>query len=223
MIKRLFLLFALMIFCQCSDKEVLLPVIAEGGIVQTENHSSIWIFYDSAGQDSKAVLNKNNKLINTNWIFNVDRRLTMKDVIPLLQSMQADRSKDSMHKKEGMSNFFSYADSENERISLVNFPEINFGALDDLAESNKSEMDSTKCLVIVRIYEDHVKIDGKALDPDRVREVLLDYKGCQEGKKEIFRLVYDEDLSFQNYLETKVFLASAQVSLDTTELVETLK
>lgn len=231
MIKRLLFLMGLVLLCQCADKEVLLPVISEGGIPETQNHSSIWIFYDPSGQDSKAVLNKNNKLVNTNWIFNIDRRLNMKDVIPHLQAMQADRNKDSMHKKEGMINFFSYADSKNERISLVNFPEIRFIAMDDIGgydvrsetESNYSERDSTVCLVTLRIYEDYVKVDGKTYDPEETREIHSNYGACEDGKTALFRLAYDEELSFQSYLQAKVFLAAAQVDVDTEELVETLK
>lgn len=231
MVKRLFYVIGLILLCQCSDKEVLLPVVAEGGIPETQNHSSIWIFYDPSGQDSKAVLNKNNKLINTNWIFNIDRRLTMKEVIPHLQAMQADRNKDSMHKKEGMINFFSYADSKNGRISLVNFPEINFvpaveaGGSHALAdsESNVSETDSTHCLVKVRIYEDYLRVDGKTFDMEEIGKIHSSPGPCEEEKKEVFRLMYDEELTFQSYLKTKVFLAAAQVQVDTTELVETLK
>ena len=231
MINRLFLLIGLILLCQCSDREVLLPVIAEGGIPEIQNHSSIWIFFDDSGQDSKAVLNKNNKLINTNWIFNIDRRLVMKDVILLLQDMQADRNKDSMHKKEGMINFFSYADSKNERISLVNFPKINFVSVDGIepsdvlsaSEGNPSEKDSTRCLVSVRVYEDHLRVDGKNLEHEDLTEIGSNPVGCAEGQSRIFRLMYDEELSFQRYLETRVFLAAAQVRVDTTELVETLK
>ena len=229
MIKRLFILIGLVFMCQCSDKEVLLPVIDEGGIAETQNHSSIWIFYDPAGQESKAVLNKNNKLLNTNWIFNIDRRLAMKDVIPLLQTMQADRNKDSMHKKEGMINFFSFADSKNERISLVNFPEINFIALDDISVSsdisvsNRAENDPGTCLVTLRIYEDYLEVYRKTFDKEQIAEIHSYPDACEEGETRVYRLVYDQDLSFQSYLETKVFLEAAKVQLDTTELVETLK
>jgi len=231
MVKRLFYVIGLILLCQCSDKEVLLPVVAEGGIPETQNHSSIWIFYDPSGKDSKAVLNKNNKLINTNWIFNIDRRLTMKEVIPHLQAMQADRNKDSMHKKGGMINFFSYADSKNERISLVNFQEINFvtnaeiGESDELTDSgsNVSETDSTHCLIQVWIYEDYLRVDGKTFDMEEIDKIPSSPGPCEEEKTEVFQLMYDEELSFQSYLKTKVFLAAAQVQVDTTELVQTLK
>ena len=231
MVKRLFYVIGLILLCQCSDKEVLLPVVAEGGIPETQNHSSIWIFYDPSGQGSKAVLNKNNKLINTNWIFNIDRRLTMKDVIPLLQAMQSDRNKDSMHKKEGMINFFSYADSKNERISLVNFPVINFVPAEEIGEfdampdsgSKFSETDSKYCLIRVFIHEDYLRVNGKTFDMEEVGKIHSSTGPCEEEKTEVFRLIYDEELTFQSYLKTRVLLAAAQVKVDTTELVETLK
>ena len=51
MIKRPFLLVVLVCLLQCSDKEVMLPVVPEGGIAETQNHSSIWIFYDASGEE----------------------------------------------------------------------------------------------------------------------------------------------------------------------------
>lgn len=110
----------------CGKKELLLPLVAVDGISETQNHSSIWMFYSTTESDTLAVLNKNNKLLNTNWIYNIDRRLQMKHIIPHLESLQANREKPSVHKKEGMENFFSFANTENERISLVPFSQIVF-------------------------------------------------------------------------------------------------
>lgn len=110
----------------CGKKELLLPLVAVDGISETQNHSSIWMFYSTTESDTLAVLNKNNKLLNTNWIYNIDRRLQMKHIIPHLESLQANREKPSVHKKEGMENFFSFANIENERISLVPFSQIVF-------------------------------------------------------------------------------------------------
>ena len=223
MIKRPFLLVTLVFLLQCSDKEVMLPVVAEGGIAETQNHSSIWIFYDASGSESKAVLNKNNKLINTNWIFNIDRRLTMKDVIPLLQAMQADRNKDSMHKKEGMVNFFSYADSKNERISLVSFPDTDFVETTENSGFDPIDKDTTLCHVPLRIFEDELRLGRVSGPVDQIAEMSAAFKDCEDGKTQVITLVYDEELSFQAYLETKVFLAAAGLTVDTTERVETLK
>ena len=221
MIKRIVLLFIIALNLQCSDKEVLLPVIPVDGIPQVDNHSSIWIFYDPAGQDSQAVLNKNNKLLNTNWIFNIDRRLKMTDVIPLLEKMQADRNKDSMHKKEGMFNFFSYADSKNERISLVGFPNTEYVKVDDL--SNRTDLERDSCATKVWVYQDDIRINGKSFTMDQIDENILLPDSCAIEANRYFQLVYQEDLSFQSYLEIKAHLATTQIPVDTIELIETLK
>lgn len=221
MIKRIVILFIVALNWQCSDKEVLLPVISVDGIPQVENHSSIWIFYDSEGQDSQAVLNKNNKLLNTNWIFNIDRRLKMTDVIPLLEKMQADRNKDSMHKKQGMLNFFSYADSKNERISLVGFPNTEYVKVDDI--SNKIELERDSCTTQVWVYQDDIRVNGKSFAKDQIDEAMLFPDSCAIESNRFFQLVYQEDLSFQSYLEIKARLAAIQIPVDTIELIETLK
>ena len=223
MIKRLFPLAALVFLLQCTDKEVMLPVVAEGGIAETQNHSSIWIFYDPSGTESKAVLNKNNKLINTNWIFNIDRRLTMKEVIPLLRAMQEDRNKDSMHKKEGMVNFFSYADSKNERLSLVSFPETEFVETTEASGFGHIERDTTLCVVPLRLFEDELRLGRMSGQADQISQMRAAFEDCEDGKTRVVSLIYDEELSFQTYLETKVFLAAAELRVDTTERVETLK
>jgi hypothetical protein len=221
MIKRIVFFFIVALNWQCSDKEVLLPVISVDGIPQVENHSSIWIFYDPAGQDSQAVLNKNNKLLNTNWIFNIDRRLKMTDVIPLLEKMQDDRNKDSMHKKEGMKNFFSYADNKNQRISLVSFPQTAFVKVDDL--SNRTNIERDSCATKVWVYEDEIRVNGKSFAMDQIDEVQLFSESCTDEANRFLQLVYQEGLSFQSYLEVKAQLALTPIPVDTIELIETLK
>jgi len=91
------------------------------------------------------------------------------------------------------------------------------------SESNVSEMDSTQCLVRVWVYEDYLRVDGKTLDMEEIGKIQSSSGPCEEEKMQVFRLMYDEELTFQSYLKTRVLLAAAQVKVDTTELVETLK
>ena len=130
------LLYFLILF-GCKNKEVELPLISIDGISEIQNHSSIWIFYEQTPNDTLSILNKNNKLLNTNWIYNIDSRLTMDKVVPLLIKMQENRNKKSMHKKEGMLNFFSYANTRNKNISLVMFDTINFRHIDQYGKNGK--------------------------------------------------------------------------------------
>ncbi len=220
--RSLFLFCLLLTLASCAKKEVMLPVIAADGIGQTENHSSIWIFFEVSGQDTLAVLNKANKMLNTHWIFNIDRRLSMKEVIPVLQTMQQDRNKDSMHKKEGMKNYFSFADSKNQRISLVDFPPIDFVRSDEFDHRGAMTSDST-CVIGLTLLGENCRIGDRDYvieDVDRIAEAL---KGCPDGKQGSFRLIYSENLGFQEYLAARAHLASASLPLDSTEIVQSSK
>ena len=220
--KRLVFCCLLLFLISCGKKEVMLPVIEADGIGQTENHSSIWIFYEVSGQDTLAVLNKNNKLINTHWIFNIDRRLSMKEVIPLLQRLQEDRNKDSMHKKEGMVNYFSYADSKNQRISLLEFPQTEFVPADAVKDTSHIASDST-CLVNLLLLGEEFRVGDRNYrigDSDRIAETL---KTCPDAKEARFRLAYGENLTYQDYLTAKAHLLAASLPLDSMEIVHTSK
>jgi len=50
----------------------------------------------------------------------------MHKIVPLLQKIQENRNKDSMHKKEGMLNYFSYADPASNNILLIEFNQTTF-------------------------------------------------------------------------------------------------
>ena len=212
----------LLLLNQCNKKEVLLPVIPIDGIERIENHSSIWIFFETSEGDTLAVLNKNNKLINTNWIFNIDRRLPMKQVIPQLEILQRDRNKDSMHKKEGMKNFFSYADTKNERISLVEFSEIEFAEYNGQEGATPIARDSI-CLIPLLLSGENIQAGGRNYSLDQVNEIGEVIATCDSISAPYFQLQYSGDLSFQQYLAARAGLASAELPIDNTEVILTLK
>ena len=89
----LYILFSIYLLVSCNKKNIQLPLIEIDGIKEIQNHSSIWIFYKRDKKGTSAVLNKNNKLLNTHWIYNIDRRLTMDKIVPILEEMQANRKK----------------------------------------------------------------------------------------------------------------------------------
>jgi hypothetical protein len=212
----------LLLLSHCKKKEVMLPVIPIDGIEQTENHSSIWIFLELSEGDTLAILNKNNKLINTNWIFNVDRRLKMKHVIPHLETLQRDRNKDSMHKKEGMSNFFSYADTKNERISLVEFPEQKFVLKSDTEVFMDRAPDSI-CRIPLQLEEDLIMVNGNKYRFDEMTRIGEILESCDSISQPRFQLQYGPELTFQQYLSARASLASSDLPVDNTELIHTLK
>lgn len=212
--------FLLLVFVMsCQKKEVQLPVIEVPGITGIQNHSSIWVFFKVQNGDTLAILNKGNKILNTHWIFNIDKRLPMKKVVPHLIEMHKNRIKDSMHKKEGMQNYFSYADTALEQISLRLFSPINF--VDRKPEYKDSKL-LDSCLTEIEIMGDSVKIKNKTIALSGLNS-LLSEQVCDSAKTPSVRLSYSESLAFQYYLQTKVYLSNWEISCDTTEYIFTVK
>ena len=215
------LLYFLILF-GCKNKEVELPLISIDGISEIQNHSSIWIFYEQTPNDTLAILNKNNKLLNTNWIYNIDSRLTMDKVVPLLIKMQENRNKKSMHKKEGMLNFFSYANTRNKNISLVMFDTINFRHIDHFEKNGKPKKPDEKTIHI-EIKNNNITIDKRLTNTSLLMNELNTLIDKDTLSKLKIILNYPDNLTFQNYLTVKAYLARTNIDVDKNEYIYSIK
>lgn len=221
---KLFLpfIFSLVLFIGCNKKDVQLPVLDIKGIKEIQNHSSIWIFYKTNEEDTLAILNKNNKLLNTHWIYHIDKRLTMAKIIPILEELQENRNKDSMHKKEGMLNYFSYADIVSQTISLVKFDSINYIHL----EKNKDEflVKNTKNRIYELVITNNLNlIDQEKIKPEQLLDKLNSIISQDTLSKPKITLKYPESLTYQNYLSVKAQLSTLRLDVDKNEYIYTTK
>lgn len=198
----------------CGKKEILLPLIHAEGIQEIYNHSSIWIFFKVEDQDTIAVLNKNNRITNTDWIFNIDKRLPMKKIIPILQNMQINRNKESMHKKEGMLNYFSYTDLSSKRISLVEFNPTNY--MKSFREYKK--IFGLNQVIELEIRDKKLLFNSSIIEKSQLTHEIEKLKLSSKLTKSKILLKYKDNLSFQNYLETKAILSNLGIEVDSIEL-----
>lgn len=212
----------LVLFQSCSKKEVQLPLIEIEGIHEIQNHSAIWVFFETKNEDTLAILNKNNKLLNTHWIFNIDRRLPMGKVVPILEDLQANKNKDSMHKKEGMLNYFSYADQVANKMSLLNFLPTNYVKNKEGYTKFMSEESSQK-LIILEIKNGDLFEDNKVLDKSDLKGFIEKIMQSDSLKEPILSLKYSNNLSYQDYLSTKAYLFHEGFQVDQTEYIYTVK
>ncbi len=206
----------------CTDKAVQLPKISVEGISEIHNHSSIWIFFEVQGKDTLAVLNKNNKILNTHWIFNIDRRLPMKLVIPHLQKMQKNKNKDSMHKKEGMLNYFSYANTKNKNISLINFNPTTYIKYNS-KNSDIEVISFNNEFIEIDIQNDQIILNKNAVKLAELSEFIdiLELKDTIESPKIILK--YSENTTYQNYLNAKVHIQNQNISIEPEEYIYSVK
>ena len=212
----------LLFFSGCQKKEVQLPLIDIPGISEIQNHSSIWVFMETKNGESFADLNKANKILNTHWIYNIDRSLPMKEIVPVLIAMQENKNKDSMHKKEGMKSYFSYADTKSSSISLLLFPQTNF--MTDTTTSNvMKEFRKNTCTAIIELNGDEMRLNGDRKSLTTLVSTLEEEQQCTDEEKLKVMLIFDENTSYQNYLELKVYLNSNDIHCEPTEYFHTVK
>lgn len=122
--KIVFFLLSIFLF-SCGGKNVQLPQL-QGVSLSTEvkDYSAIYIFFDEKTQ--KAELNKNSLISTTNWIFNVDKRLIIKQVSEKIIHLQEKRKKTSFHSNTEARNYFSVADMTDQKLKFLDFTKTEF-------------------------------------------------------------------------------------------------
>ncbi len=221
--KTVFIFYViLLLFVACQKKEVQLPLIDIPGISEIQNHSSIWVFMESQNGKLVADLNKNNKLINTHWIYNIDKRLRMKEVVPILVAMQENKNKDSMHKKEGMKSYFSYADTKSSSISLILFPQTNY-ITETPATDFMNELKEKTCLTVIELLEDDIIINRDNHTFASMVSLIKTGQQCPDGETRSVMLICDEYTTYQTYLQVKVYLKANDINCESVEYFHTVK
>ena len=121
--KKLLIALNLLVLFGCVNKKsVLLPEIQNATITEITDVSPAYIFYDKTKPDSLE-LNKGNLIISTNWLVNVDKRLTLKQVIPSIIKLQ-DKKRNSSHKKESARNYYSCNDVSIKNLGFIDFTDV---------------------------------------------------------------------------------------------------
>ena len=213
--KYFILLFtALFVFSCGKDKVVLLPEISHSEITDIKDVSAAYIFYDETKPDSTE-LNRRNLISTTNWLINVDKRLTLKQVIPHIKFLQ-DKKGNSSHKNENARNYFTCNDTSRKSLGFIEFTEVVYHE-ETIREYNKNDVCKTKpdqeIYVKVRSL-DSISIhfatgDCASTNPTNKYDLLNGIKSdlIQEGVV-ILHLGYYKNSSFQDYIAIKSKLNS---------------
>ena len=126
--KKSFLFFGLIVLLTaCANKEVILPEAEVTVVEKVDNWSPVYLFFAQKGKDTVADLNRKNTITSTNYIFNIDKRLPMRLVIPEV-NLVLQKKEASPHKSEVAQNYFSYSDTKARRLAFLNVQRIKFTA-----------------------------------------------------------------------------------------------
>lgn len=196
MMKSLVLSVLVLFLVACEGKkEVHLPKSNQSLVTTIGEHSPVYIFFSLKGKDTIADLNRSNTISSTHWVFNIDKRLPLRLVIPQVMKMQAKKEK-SMHKNETSENYFSYADSLHKNLAFVSFTNVTY----------KMEKPMSSFIVFFS-KKNEVFVDGTRATRQELKQFLTSLK---EHYK-IIRFSFDKDMSFESYIQNEILIQSSKI------------
>lgn len=206
---KLYILLFPLILLSCTKKEVKIPTLAEKGIQEIHNHSEVWMFFEVKNNDTIANINRKNTISTTHWIFNIDKNLPLKTIIPSIIVLQ-DKHANSFHSKEGMHNYFSYSDTISRKLSFLEFDEVIYNT-DSILSKSYIKTNSANYLNFYNINltfnPNNVWLNDAKMEDDEFKTTLLEFIDfSSEGKQTMIHLNFNDKLTYQDYLFYKTMI-----------------
>lgn len=205
----------------CDKKSVKLPVLNVKGIQDTiYDNSQIWIFFQLKNKDTITKLNRNNTISTTNWIFNIDKRLSLQQVVPKLKKMIEKREKPSLHPKDiNDSNYFSYVDTVSNALSLIPFEVIHYKMYTPLDKTSLNKNDSLSKHLFINYLSNGISVNDSLISISQINDYITNKRDTEKLK---LHLSFDKNLTYQNYIHLKALLQNINndsIQIDTNEYI----
>lgn len=190
------LIIAFLLFSCEKKQDVLLPKSNLTIVKDVQDHSPIYIFFKAEGKDTIADVNRTNSIISTNWIFNIDKRLPLKLVIPQVMKLQEKKRGDSAHKNENAENYYSYADSVGKNLAFLPFTKVNYKM--EIANNRSQLYFKKNGMIQYSSYRKTYDFPKSNLRPFLDSLII-------NPKAEI-KFSYDKNMSFGAYIQCKILV-----------------
>ncbi|WP_439153172.1 hypothetical protein [Winogradskyella sp.] len=207
--RYLYLLLFLLIFTCNNERIVQLPEIENAEITEVLDVSPAYIFYDETQPDS-TLLNRRNLISTTNWLVNVDKRLTLRQAIPHIKFLQDKKRNAEMHKNEEAKNYFTCNDTSIKNLGFIEFTNVNYVIDIDTYTNNEPVNTNIRTIYIHFLKSDVFIIDdffeGKQIKSEGFEMKIHfneNFFAPYRNHKNEIELSFDERLSFQKYIEIK--------------------
>lgn len=206
--RYLYLLIVLFVSSCTNKKTLLLPEIKNAKVTEVLDVSPAYIFYDESQPDS-TLLNRKNLISTTNWLVNVDKRLTLKQAIPYIQLLQDKKRNAKMHKNENAKNYFTCNDTSIENLGFLEFTNVFYKYENpDFILSLKENPDNITMLKFFKngkltIY--NISGDAKITVAERENAFSIeDFDPILKSlDNKVLVLLFQQEMSFQNYITLK--------------------
>lgn len=183
------------IVLSCGNKEdIKLSKSNVTVVADVKDHSPIYIFFRTKGKDTLAEVNRKNSIITTNWIFNIDKRLPLRLVIPEVMKLQDRKHNEKAHKNDKAENYYSYADSLNKKMAFIPFTNVSYA----IGMFRKN-------VVIIHFKKGQkmILVDNKEVKKEVLTSYLAAIAPVYQSR---IILVFDKNMPFEEYIQTKIFI-----------------
>lgn len=196
--KILSLFTVLVLFSSCEKKEILLPK-ADVSVVKTVSDiSKIDFFFKIENNDTLVDINKNTVISTTNWIFNIDKRLPLKTILPEIIKLQEKKLKRKSSEDLPKANFYSYADSIGKNLAFIPFTNVTY----------KLEKPKTGIAVYFaknnQLFVNTVPVK---------RGDLQKHLNTTNGTFEKVNICFDKNMSYGTYIQNKLFIRTIEAKM----------
>lgn len=219
MFNRILLISIALLFFSCGNEKVLqLPEIKNADITEVLDVSPAYIFYDETKQDS-VELNRKNLIISTNWLVNVDKRLTLKQALPSIIKLQEKKRNATVHKNEKARNYYTCNDTSIKNLGFIDFTDVVY-----INENIGFEVDSTKYLQVLVFNLNEIKLitsENKLIECnfDQLSKLITNEFNSSNNLEKVY-FGFSNKLSFQDYISIKSFFAATKnIEISKNELI----
>ncbi len=211
-------LFLIMISCG-KEKVILLPEISHSEITEINDVSPAYLFYDETQKDS-VELNRKNLISTTNWLVNVDKRLTLRQAIPHIKFLQ-EKKQNASHKNKDAKNYFTCSDTSRKNLGFIEFTDVIYHeeTIREIGKHTKYEIEPNQEIYVHVVSNDSIPINfatGKCSTSyySKKEDLLNGIKSdlLHHGNI-IISVGYNKNLSFQDYISIKSKLNSFELGL----------
>lgn len=208
---RFILLIFSLFLISCGNKKVIqLPEINDTKITEILDVSPAYLFYDETKPDS-IELNRKNLINTTNWLVNVDKRLTLEQAIPSLIFIQNKKRDAQIHKNENARNFYTCHYKKINNLGFIDFTDVYYHQenLQDYIKNQNLQNFSVLFLNSDRTSSEYIDNQIKEFqDLDTLNANLY--------------LHFDKKMTFQQYITCKEHLQqldTTQINIDNNEFI----
>lgn len=196
-----FFVFAILMSCG-SDKIIELPEIKYSNITEITDISPAYVFYDETQPDSLE-LNRKNLISTTNWVVNIDKRLTLAQVIPQIQFLQSKKN-NSSHKNEEAKNYFTCNNTSIKNLGFIEFTDVIYHLEKKKQEEETMNLENQIQIFVPDLNALQIKTSLDLLLADTTIDKLFNKLNTLSAEKP-FELILNlsEELTFQDYITIK--------------------